>query len=222
MVEISLDIPESIYDQVIKLSETFSQDVDKTVNEVLDAACYDIRWLVESKKVDNIQLGLRYTLSSRLDSGEMIVNRLFDKILKELKAEGHFRVSDMEINPDDNSIWISYDGFMGSSLFVDSFDVTFTGLKKLTADCIMKVDEDDYETSGQVKEHAMRIRRTSEELPEEFRDLDYWEIFVLPEGETNICLRAHFSEESRDWLPSIPAISEFFEKVLASAGVSRS
>lgn len=222
MVKLSLDIPESIFDQLKKLSETFSQDVEKTVNEVLDAACYDIKWLVESKKVDNIQLSLRYKLSSRLDSGEMIVNRLFDKILKELKAEGQFHVTDMEIDPDDNSIWIYYDRLMGSSLFVDSFDVTFTGLKRLTADCLVEVDEEDYETLGKVEEHTRRIKRSGKELPEEFGDLDFLEIIVLSQDETNICLRANFSEESRDWLPSIPAISEFFEKVLASAGVSRS
>lgn len=110
---------------------------------------------------------------------------------------------------------------IGSNLFVDSFDVTFTGLKSLTADCLVEVDEEDDETLGLVEEHARRIERASEELPEEFRDLDPWEIFVLPQGETFICLRAHFSEPSLGYIPSIPAISEFFENVLASAGVSR-
>ena len=106
-------------------------------------------------------------------------------------------------------------------MFVNSFDVTFTGLKCLTADCIVEVDEDDYTTLSKVKEHGMRIREESDELPEEFRDLDDWEFFVLGHDE-GICLRVHFSEESLDYLPSIPVISEFFEKVLASAGVSRS
>jgi hypothetical protein len=152
----------------------------------------------------------------------MIDNILIDKILKEVNAEGLFIASDMEIDLDDNSIWIYYDALLGSNLFVNSFDVTFTGLKCLTADCIVDVDEDDDKILGQVEEHAMRIRRTSGELPEEFRDLDPWEFFVLAQGETSICLRVHFSEESLDYLPSIPVISEFFEKVLASAGVSRS
>jgi len=222
MVEISLDIPESIYDQLNKLSETFSQNVEETVNQVLDAVCFDTRWLVESKKVETIARGLRYKITRRLDSGKMADHSLFEKILKELNAEGHFGAGDMEIDLDDNSIWINYEGLIGSNLFVDSFDVTFSGLKRLTADCLVNVDEEDYETLGLVEEHARRIERASEELPEEFRDLDPWEISILAQGETSICLRAHFSEESLGYLPSIPAISEFFENVLASAGVSRS
>ena len=222
MVEISLDIPEGIYDQLNKLSETFSQDVEKTINEVLDAVSFDIRWLVESKKVDIIPLSVRYKISSRLNSGRKMDNILIDKILKELNAEGLFVASDMIIDLDDNSIWIYYDALLGCNLFVDSFDVTFSGLKSLTADCIVDVDEDDDTTLGQVEEHGMRIRRTSSELPEEFRDLDPWEFSVLPQGMTSICLRVHFSEPSLGYLPSIPAISEFFEKVLVSAGVSKS
>jgi len=222
MVEISLDIPEGIYNQLNKLSETFSQDVEETVNEVLDAVSFDIRWLVESKKVDIIPLSIRYKISRRLFSGRMTENILIDKILKVLNAEGHFGASDMEIDLDDNRIWIYYDALRGSNLFVDSFDVTFTGLKSLTADCIVDVAEDDHETLGRVEEHAMRIRRTSKELSEEFRDLDPWDVFVLAQDETSICLRVHFSEESLGWVPSIPAISKFFEKILVSAGVSRS
>ncbi len=222
MVEISLDIPEKIYDQLSKLSEAFSQDVEETVNEVLDGVCFDVSWLVESKKKDPNALGFRYKLSSRLNSGKWADNILLDKILKDLNAEGHFVTSDMEIDLDDNSIWIHYEGLMGSNLFVDSFDVTFTGLKRLTADCTVNVDEDDYETLGQIEEHARRIRRASKDLPEEFGNLDPWEIIVLSQDETSICIRTHFSEESFSYLPSIPAISEFFKKVLASAGVSRS
>jgi hypothetical protein len=221
MVGISLDIPESIYDQIKKLSETFSHDFDETANELLDAACYDIEWLLESKKVDNIELGLRYKISLRIDSGRMADNRLFDKILKELNAEGHFRVGDMEIDLDDNSIWISYDDHIGSNLFVDSFDVTLSGLKSLTADCIIEVVEDDYETLGHIEEQAKRIKRSSKELPEELRNLDPWEIFVLAQDEFSICLRAHFSEENTENLPSIPAISELFETVLAACARAR-
>jgi len=222
MVEISLDIPEIFYDQLIKLSETYSQDVEEILNELLEAVSFGIRYLDESKKVDSIPLSVGNKIISRLDSGRMADHFLFDHILKELNAEGHFVASDMEIDLDDNRIWIYYGSLRGSNLLVDSFDVTFTGLKSLTADCIVNVDEDDYDTWGQVEEHAMRIRRTHEELPEEFRDLDPWEVFVLAQDETSIGLRVHFSEPSLGYLPSIPAISEFFEKVLASAGVNRS
>jgi hypothetical protein len=222
MVEISLDVPERIYDKLTKLSETYSQDVEETVNQVLDAVCFDRMWLVESKKVETIARGLRYKIARRLDSGKMADHSLFEKILKELNAESHFGAGDMEIDLDDDSIWINYEGLIGSNLFVDSFDITFSGLKSLTADCLVEVDEDDDGTLGQVEEHARRIKRTLEELSEEFRDLDPWEIFVLAQDEASICLRIHFSEESLGSLPSIPAISEFFENVLASAGVSRS
>lgn len=221
MVEISLDIPEKIYDQINKLSETLSQNVEKTVNEALDAVYYDIMWLVESKKVDVIPSSVRSKISSRLNSGEMIDNRLFDLILKELKAEGHFVTSDMEIDLDDNSIWINYQGLMGSTLFVDSFDVTFTGLKRLEAECYIPIEEDDDETVWKVEEHAKRIQSTYDKLPEKFRDLDPWEISVSSQDETRFCLSANFSEESISYLPSIPALSEFFETVLKSAGVKR-
>ena len=217
MVEISLDIPEAIYDQLNKLSETYSQNVEETINEVLDAVSFDTRWLVESKKVDIIPHSVRDKISGRLASGRMTDNILIDKILKELNAEGLFVASDMEIDLDENSIWINYDALLGSNLFVDSFDVTFSGLKSLTADCIIEVDEDDDTILGKIEEHAMRIRRTSSELPEEFLDLDPWEFFVLEQDEISICLRVEFSEESLGYLPSIPVISEFFEKVLVSA-----
>ena len=222
MVEISLDIPQRIYDQLKTLSGMFSQDVEETVNEVLDAICFDIWWLTESKKVDVIPCSIRYKISDRLGLASMAENQLVGKILKELNAEGHFNASDMTIDLDDNSIWIYYVRLQGSNLFVDSYDVTFTGLKSLTADCILHVDEDDYETLGRIEEHALRIRSTGEELPEEFRDLDPWDVFVLAQDETSICLRVDFSEESLGWMPSIPAISEFFEKVLKNAGVNRS
>ena len=82
-----------------------------------------------------------------------------------------------------------------------------TGLKRLTADCIIHVDKDDYETSERVQEHAQRIRRTQKELPEEFHNLDPWEVDVLVDDETSFTIRAYFSEESVGYLPSIPAIS---------------
>ncbi len=88
MVKISLNIPEDIYYQLKKISETFSQDVEETINELLDAVNFDIRWLIESKKVDIIPRSVRYKISSRLDSGRMIDNILIDKILKEVNAEG--------------------------------------------------------------------------------------------------------------------------------------
>ena len=222
MVQVSLDIPEAIYDLLNKLSETITQDVEETINEILDAVTFDLWRLAESEKVFISQHSLRDKISSQLSSGRRIDNSLFNNVLKELDADGLFRMSDMTLDLYDNSIWIYYDSFVGSNLFVDSFDVTFTGLKRLTADCIVEVEEDDFETLDQVKEHAMKTRRTSRKLPEEFRDLDPWEIDVLALDETNICLRVHFSEESYEYLPSIPAISTFFENVLTSAGVSKS
>ena len=222
MVEISLEIPKGIYDQIIKLSETFSQDVEETINEVLDAACFDVKWLVESKKKDVIPISVMNKISNRLDSGRMIDNSLFKNVLKELDADGLFRVSDMTLDLEDNSIWIHYDGLEGSNLFVHSFDVTITGLWSLTADYLVEVDEEDDATLWKVEEHAKRIERTRNELPVEFRELDPWEISVSSDDATFFYLRAEFSEPSLDNLPSIPAISEFFEKVLASAGVNRS
>lgn len=74
----------------------------------------------------------------RAHSGKMADNILFAKILKELNAEGHFGASDMEIDLDDNRIWIYYEGLIGNNLWVDSFDVTLSGLKSLTADCIVR------------------------------------------------------------------------------------
>jgi len=221
MVKFSLDIPEKIYDQINKLSEAYSQDVEKTVNEILDGVCFDIHWLLDSKKKDPDTLGFRYKISSRLDSGEWADHILFDKILKEFKAEGHFVKSHMEIDLDDNSIWINYQGLMGSNLLVDSFDVIFTGLKRLETECTVEVDEDDNETMWKVEEHANRIQSILDELPEEFRDLDPWEVSVSSEDVTSFCLKADFVEDSVSYLPSIPAISEFFEKVLKSAGVNK-
>ena len=220
-VKLSLDIPEKIYDQLSKLSETYSQDVEKTVNEILDGVCFDIHWLLEAKKKDPNTLGFRYKISSRLDSGKWADNILFDKILKEFKAEGHFVTSDMEIDLDDNSIWINYQGLMGSNLLVDSFDIFITGLKRLETECTVEVDEDDDETMWKVEEHANRIRSILDELPEGFRELDHWEVSVSSEDVTSFCLKADFVEESVSYLPSIPAISEFFEKVLKSAGVTK-
>lgn len=222
MVEISLHIPEGIYNQLNKLSETISQDVEETINEILDAVTFDLLRLSESEKADIILHSLRNKISSQLTSGRRIENILINNILKELNAEGLFVASDMSIDLDDNRIWIYYEALVNSNLFVDSFDVTFTGMKRLTADYIVVVDEGDDKTLDQLEEHAMIIRHTSSELPEEFRDLDPWEIFVLAQDETSICLRVDFSEESLGYLPSIPVISEFFEKILVSAGVTKS
>ncbi|MBA7600808.1 hypothetical protein ES703_07868 [subsurface metagenome] len=226
MVEISLDIPQDIYDNLKILSGAFSQDVEETVNEVLDAVArtqFNIRWLLESKENEVNPHGLRYLISHRINLGSMAERELFGKILKELNAEGgHFGAGDMTIDLDDNSIWINYNGLIGSNLCVDAFDVTLTGLKRLTADCTIHVDEDNYETSERVQEHAQRIRRTQKELPEEFHNLDPWEVDVLVDDETSFILRAYFSEDFWGYLPPIPSISEFFEKVLASAEVSRS
>jgi len=220
MVEFSLDIPEKIYDQLSRISEAYSQDVEKTVNEILDAVSYDTRLLVETKRVDIISNTVQDIISSNFDSGNIANNKLFDPILKELNGEGHFGIVDMEINLDDNRMWFSYAGFQGSPLFVDSIEVTFSGLKTLFADCLFEVDGyDDYETVKQVEEHARRIKRIKKELPEEFRDLDPWEISILEQDETMSSLRVRFSEETIDYLPSIPAVSEFFEKVLKSAGI---
>jgi hypothetical protein len=220
MVEISIDIPDSIYEQLDELSETFSQAVEETINEVLEAVIFELRWLVNLKKEDPVSRNIRSKISDQLYSARMTDGALFIKILKELNAEGLFIANDMEIDLDDNRIWIYYHALDGSNLFVDSFDVTLTGLKSLSADCIIQVDEDDYETLDKVKEHAMKVSESSE-LPEEFYDLDFWEIDILAQDETSICLRADFSEESLEYLPSIPVISELFEKILTSAGVSR-
>jgi len=220
MVEISLDIPDNFYDKLNKLSETFSQDVGETINEILSAVSLDMKWLVESKKIDNISLSLRAKLYSRLFSGKWIDLILIDKILNELNAEGHFTASRMEINLDDNRIEVYYNSIQGSSLLVNYFYVTFTGLKRLTADCDIEVDEEKNETRDLIEEHARRIKRIKKELPEEFHELEPWYIDVSLD-DASICLRATFSEPAIEYLPSIPAISEFFEKVLTSAGVSR-
>jgi len=225
MVKISLDIPQDIYDQLKTLSGIFSLDVEETANEVLDAVASErnIRWLIESKGKDVIPRGLRYKISHRLNLGSMAENQLFGKILKELNVEGgHFGAGDMDIKLDDNSIWINYDGLIGSDLYVDVFDVTLTGLKRLTADCIFDADEDDYKAPDRVKEHAQRIKRTRKELPKELHDLDPWKVDLLPDENTSYRIRAYFSEEYLGCLPPIPAISEYFEKILKSAEIKRS
>ena len=122
----------------------------------------------------------------------------------------------------DNSIWIHYNGQTGNKLFVHSFDVTFTALASLSAEYMVEVEEEDDETIWKVEEHANRIQASYDELPEEFRNLDPWEISVSSDDATYFYLKVDFSEPSLDYLPSIPAISQLFEKILASAGVSKS
>ena len=222
MVKVSLDIPKDIYNQLNKLSESINQNAEETINEILDAVTFDLRSITESEKIDIIQHSLRYLISRQLTSARLIDNSLFKKVLKELDAEGLFRVSDMTLDLDDNSIWIHFDGLKGNNLVVHSLDVIINGLTSLKADYMVEVDEEDYETKWKVEEHAKRIMRTRTELPEEFHELDPWEISVGEQEMTFFSLRVEFSEPSLVHLPSIPAISKLFEKILVKAGVSKS
>jgi len=219
MVRVTLDVQQDTIERLESLCEFYSKDVKEIISEIIEVISYESVWLLNLGKEYRVPIRLTNVLTHILFVGVQSTYSLFNKLLERLKGKGFFTVSDMEIDLEEMRIWVNYDALKVCDLYVDSFDLTLTGLQRLTATYLLdveKVDETALERIREIVDNFSDIEGL--ELPEAFHDIMDFSVDVVDEDDF-LRLNVDITEESLDYLPSLPAISELFKQILEKAGI---
>jgi len=220
MVSISLDLKQDTHERLASLSEFYDKDIKEIINEIIEVVSFESMWIQNISNEYRVPIRLTNVLSHLLHVGVQSTNALFNDILGRLEGKGLFFASDMDIDLDEMRIWVNYDALRGCDLYVHSFDVTLTGLPRLTATYLMDVEKVDETALLRMKEIADNINDIEGlELPEAFLDIMEFSVDVVDEDEF-LYLNVDIVEESLPYLPTIPAISEVIKQIMERAGVN--
>lgn len=219
MVKISLDVQQDTIERLESLSDFYDKEIKEIINEIIEVISHESGWLLNISKEYKVPIRLTNVLSHLLHVGVQSTNSLFNDILERLEAKGLFCASDMEIDLDEMSIWVYFDALRGCDLYVHSFDLTLTGLQRLTATYLVDVDKVDDDAVDRIIDFDQVIGwKEGLELPESFHDVMDSSIAVVDVNEF-LRLNIDITEEFINYLPTIPDISEVFKRILEKAGV---
>ena len=143
MVRISLSIPQDTHERIKSLNDFYKKDIIEIINEIIEAISYESRWIINTSKEYKVPVDLINVVSHLFDAGIHSTNSLFNDILERLEAKDLFVHDFMEINLDEKSMWILFVALRGCDLYVDEFDVTLTGLARLTATYLVDIEKGD-------------------------------------------------------------------------------
>ena len=217
--QVILDIDEDAYKSLTALSDLYGQDVEKTINDILDVIGFESRWIMSLSKEYRVPLGLVAVMSHIFGAGRHLTYSLFDKILESLDAKGFFFGSDLEIDLDEHRIWVNYPALAGCHLYVDEFDVTVDpGHVRLTAPSYLDAEKVSGNTLERLKAMVDNIGET--ELPEEFYDLEGYSVEV-DEDEDHLALVVDCTAESLDYSPKVSTVSDLVRQILVQAGIGK-
>ena len=219
MVRIYLDVQQDTIEQLESLSEYYDGDIEDIINEIIEMISFRSGHLINISKEYRIPIRLGNVLFHLLDAGFQSTKSLFNDILDRLEAKGLFTASDMEFDLDEMRIWVYFEAFRDCELYVDSFDLTLTGLQRITATYLVDVEKVDDATVDRIIDIAQDIGWSEGlELPESFYDIMDSSIDVVDEDEF-LRLNIDITEENINYLPTIPDISEVFKQIMEKAGV---
>ena len=212
--KVSLNISEKTYKTLAELSDSYEQDIEKTINNILDAISFSrgVERLSEDYKG---RVELAAVILDLLEMGDSAYRYLFGKILERLGVKGLFRLVDLDINLEDNYMWFSYSAMQGCNLYIDVLDITVSP-PELTATYFIETKEVRGEALKKLKEIVENIEEL--ELPEDFYDVDY-SIYLDDEDEEFWSLIVACSDDDFNYLPDLNIISDFIKNILKKAGI---
>lgn len=212
--KISLDLPEKNYKELSSLGKLFNKDVSHTILDILNAVS------MESYSIENIQKeskGSRDLVSavlSVLHAGRSAIDRIFNPILDKLGVKGHYILSDMEFDLDENYIWLNFTELRDSNLVIDEFGFFLeSGVPSILASAHIETENINIEKLKKLIEEA--------EWPEteEYAEMDPFEASIINEDEEWATIQIKLSAEIVDDFPSIKALSNFVDKLLKKAKI---
>lgn len=201
------------YGRLVALGEYYNKKVNEIVTEIVEVSSLSSRWITNRSEDYRVPVSLTNVISHLLFAGRLSTDSLFNDLLDRFEVKGLFVLSDLDINLDEISMWISFSAMNGCDLHVHSFDISLTGLARLEATYPMDVKKDADLVFSRLKDIVDNVR-DSIELPASFQDMMDFDIDIDKEDENSLTLRVDITEETLDHLPLISDISDLFFKIL--------
>lgn len=215
--KVSLSIPDDIFKGLTSLSDFYKQYVKNVIISILDAISRESQWIINLSKEYKVPVELNTVISVMLDAAIHSIISLFNEVLEKLGVKGLFTLADLHIDLDENLMVLYYAALEGCNLYIDAFDIEVKpGLKTLTTTSYIEVEKVNKEILSKLKEI---VRSQSFEVPEEFDDLEYYDIRIEEEEEF-WDLKIDCTAMSFDYLPSVSRISEFVKQMFEELGIT--
>lgn len=212
--KVSLNISDESYEKLASLSDFYKQDLENTIVTILDVVGSEGQWIINLSQEYKVPVKLDTVMFHMLDAGISSIYSLFNNVLEKLGVKGLYVLEDLEVDLDEDYIFLIYDALAGCNLHIDCFDLTLkSGLKTLSTRSLIKVEKINKQTLEKLKE---LVRSVAE--PEEFVDLEDYHI-EIEEDEEFWTLRIDCMAEALDYFPSVKRISKFVGQLFKKAGV---
>jgi hypothetical protein len=216
MYKTTSTISKDAQDRLKVLSEYFNKDINEIVSEIIEIVSYESHGIIQRSEDYKIPVSLTNVFSHLSRASNLSTYSLFNVILDKLEGKGCFMASDMICDLDDTTIWIHFDGLNGSPLSVGSLDVWLKSGR-----CSMSISYTLYDI-GEESDIPEKIQQVLEGetireiVPEEFYALDDWNIQVEKEEEY-VSLVLDVGPEYLGYVPTMPIVSSFFQKIIKTA-----
>jgi len=207
--KVSLNISDDSYNELASLSDFYNQDVEDTITNILDTVGMNASRIINISKKYKTPVELVTMISDIFDAGRNLIYGLYDAVLENLEFnKGLYSLEDLGIDLNENVMWFYYVALKGCNLQIDAFHLEIRpGLKYLDTESYLDVDKLNDEVLGRLEKLIKNI-----EVPEEFYDLDDYEIKIGGDEEF-LTLKIDCVTDSLDYLPSLKIISEFVEQI---------
>jgi len=217
--EINLRIPKDTFNRILELSEFFKQNKTEIINDILSSTSLVTESLINLAKECKFPVRFGMLVSRLLLVGSTVTRQLFDEVLEILGAKGLYAIEGLNLDVQENCLQVSFDSHC--DLQVDIFEVTLKpGLKELAAMAILEARNISEEAADRLKEIVRNVEDEIE-LPEEFYDLEDYEIEVEDDLPDSLYLTVNCYADSVIFFPKIPRISQLIQQILQKAGIER-
>jgi len=216
--KISLNIPDDRYKDLAKLSDFYKLDMKDSITQILDAVGGRASSIETMSKEYRVPVKLDTVLNQILSAGLGLMSLIFNEVLEKLEVKGLGIIDDFGYDLDEEDFWFHYSLLKGCGLKIgDIFVHLEPGLKTLSTYPFVEVEK--------VGETAVRklkklIETESFQLPDEFDELEEYNIEIFEEGEEFLTLRIDCVADSLYYLPSGRAVSKFVEQIYVKAGIN--
>jgi hypothetical protein len=214
--QVSLDISDKNYEELISLSRFYNQRIEKTIADILEAVGFDCKYLENLKKTYKIPAKLRMVLAHFFGASTYSMS-FFNSFLEKLEVKGLFVLQDFEYDLEECDMSFSYAALQGSRLPFESLCFTVEpGTKSLRVESIIEVEKVDKQSLERLKQAVEHF-----EEPAEFMDLEGFNVEVEDDFPEFATLVINLGAESIDDFPKARILSRVIKKLYKSAGITQ-
>ena len=216
--KVSLNIPDDTYTELASLSDFHRQDVKDVIVAILSAVGSCGTSIMNLGKEYKVPVKLDNVMCQILDAGFEMMDRLSNQVLERLEVKGLYVLGDVEIDFDENDLWLQYNAMRGCNLKIDEFCVWIGRLVTLRTSSYIEVKKADSRALTKLQKVVQNV-----EAREEFSGLD-----IDEDEEINIKIE----EDEEFWtlviegtvgsfgnLPSVKRIAKFVEQIFRKARI---